>query len=239
MCSLCLLFQFPLGPSLCRGSLLRPGGRLSRLLRPGGRLSRLLRPGGHPSRLLRPGGRLSRLLRPGGRLACQSHLTSLLACQSLLTPQQFTQCHFTSLPPHPGGLLSYWPHMDLALCSLPRFHLRSTALLDCAVCEASRSRSLGGACPDHCIAPIDDSALPLCHLFSLLDSACLTSSCLSIKLQLDLTTLPLHYIHSEIMTKLDGQCIYASHDRTIWYWNKKWFLYSSHLCIKWNSLCSN
>ncbi len=91
--------------------------------------SRLLRPGGRLSRLLRPGGRLSRLLRPGGRLTCQSHLTSLL-----------------SLPPHPGGLLSHWPHMNLALRSLPRFHLRSTALLDCVcVCEASGSRSLGGA----------------------------------------------------------------------------------------------
>ncbi len=69
MLSLSLVFQFPLGPSLCCGSLLRPGGRLSRLLRPGGRLSRLLRPGGRLSRLLRPGGRLSRLLRPGGRLS--------------------------------------------------------------------------------------------------------------------------------------------------------------------------
>ncbi len=187
MLSLSLVFQFPLGPSLCRGFLLRPGGRLSRLLRPGGRLSRLLRPGGHLSRLLRPcerlsrllrpgghlslllrpGGRLSRLLRPGGRLTCQSHLTppltcqshltpsltcqshltSPLTCQSHLTPQQFTQCHFTSLlslPPCPGGLLSHLPHMDLALRSLSRFHLRSTALLDCAVCEASGSRSLGG-----------------------------------------------------------------------------------------------
>ncbi len=34
--------------------------------------------------------------------------------------------------------------MDLALRSLPRFHLRSTALLDYALCEASGSRSLGG-----------------------------------------------------------------------------------------------
>ncbi len=48
------LSRFPLGPSLCRGRLLRPGGRLSRLLRPGGRLSRLLRPGGRQSRLRRP-----------------------------------------------------------------------------------------------------------------------------------------------------------------------------------------
>ncbi len=137
--------------------LLRPGGRLSRLLRPGGRLSRLLRPGGRLSRLLRPGGRLSRLLRPGGRSTCQSHLTPPPTCQSHLTPpptcqshltsQRSTQCPLTSLrfcPPCPGGLLSHWPHMDLALRSLPRFHLRSTALLDYALCEASGSRPLGG-----------------------------------------------------------------------------------------------
>ncbi len=239
MLSLPLVSQFPLGPSLCHGSLLCPGGRLSRLLHPGGRLSRLLRPGWRlsrllrpgwrMSRLLRPGGRLSRLLCPGGRLTCQSHSTSpptcqshstspptcqshstspptcqshstspptcqshstspptcqshstspptcqshstspptcqscltspltlqnlkwrtqQLSCQSLVTPQCFTQCHFTSLlsrPPSPGGLLSHLPHMDLALRSLPRFHLHSTALLDCALCEASGSRSLGG-----------------------------------------------------------------------------------------------
>ncbi len=80
-------------------------------------------------------------------LTCQSHLTPPLTCQSHLTSQRSTQYPFTSLlsrPPCPGGLLSHWPHMDLALHSLPRFHLRSTALLDCAVCEASGSRSLGG-----------------------------------------------------------------------------------------------
>ncbi len=60
-----------------------------------------------------------------------------LTCQSLVTPQRSTQCPFTSL-------LSHLPHMDLALRSLPRFHLRSTALLDCASCDASGSRSLGG-----------------------------------------------------------------------------------------------
>ncbi len=229
--SLSLVSRFPLGSSLCRGSLLRPGGRLSRLLRPGGRLSRLFRPGGRLSRLLRPGGRLSRLLRPGGRLSrllrpvgrlsrllrpggrlsrllrpsgrlsrlltcqshltppptcqshltppptcqshltppptcqshltppptCQSHLTPPPTCQSHLTSQRSTQCHLTSqrstqcpfsslrfCPPCPGGLLSHWPHMDLALRSLPRFHLHSTALLDYALCEASGSRPLGG-----------------------------------------------------------------------------------------------
>ncbi len=59
------LSRFPLGPSLCRGSLPRPGGRLSRLLRPGGRLSRLLRPGWRLSRLLRRPARVtSRVRRP-------------------------------------------------------------------------------------------------------------------------------------------------------------------------------
>ncbi len=328
--SLSLVFQFPLGPSFCRGSQLRSGGRLSRLLRPGGHLSRLLRPGGRLSRLLRPGGRLSRLLHPGGRLTCQSHFTSPLTCQSHFTSPLTCQSPFTSpltcqnlkwrtqqlscqqsllsRPPHPGGLLSHLPHMDLAPHSLPRFHLRSTALLDCSMCEASGSRSLGGglchesgchsphllhhttaahhprtafpihhctnhtavtnhsfalivsphlhlihthththisstlpcthcevlfspvwhfqafslsvftctayttlavcclpfdpacrlisslpaACPDLCIAPVADSALPSLHLILSLNLACLTSSCLSIKLYLVLTTLPLH-----------------------------------------------
>ncbi len=45
----------------------------------------------------------------------------------------------------PGELRSRLPHMDLALRLLPRFHLRSsTALLDCSMCGASGSRSLGG-----------------------------------------------------------------------------------------------
>ncbi len=151
MLSLPLVSPFPLGPSLGQGSLLRPGGHL---LRCGGLLSRLLRPGGRLSRLLRPSGRLSRLLRPGGRLICQSHSTSPSTCQSHLTSQRSTQCPFTSQRstqcpftsllsrlPCPGGLLSHWPHMDLALHSLPRFH-RPPGL--CRVCEASGSRSLGG-----------------------------------------------------------------------------------------------
>ncbi len=53
--------------------------------------------------------------------------------------------------------------------------------------------SLSAACPDLCIAPVADSALPSLHLLLSLNLACLTSSCLSIKLHLDLTTLPLHY----------------------------------------------
>ncbi len=53
--------------------------------------------------------------------------------------------------------------------------------------------SLSAGCPDLCIAPVADSALPSLHLLLSMNLACLTSSCLSIKLQLDLTTLPLHY----------------------------------------------
>ncbi len=53
--------------------------------------------------------------------------------------------------------------------------------------------SLSAACPDLCIAPVADSALPSLHLLLSLNLACLTSSCLAIKLHLDLTTLPLHY----------------------------------------------
>ncbi len=94
--SLPLVSPFPLGPSLGQGSLLRPGGRLSRLPRPGGRLSRLLRPGGCLSRLLLPGGRLSRLLRPGGHLICQSPSTSPSTCQSPSTSPSTCQSPSTS-----------------------------------------------------------------------------------------------------------------------------------------------
>ncbi len=195
--------------------LLRPGGRLSRLLRPSGRLSRLLRPGGRLSRLLRPGGRLSRLLRPGGRSTCQSHLTPPLTCQSHLTPpltcqshltppltcqshltsQRSTQCPFTSLlsrPPCPGGLLSHWPHMDLALHFLPRFH-RPPGL--CRVCVKRLEAALWGggsvmnlvATHYNCTSPMDyishhahtHSRPPLhqshsCH-HSLINPDCLTT----------------------------------------------------------------
>ncbi len=69
-----------------------------------------------------------------GAPTCQSHLTPPPTCQSHLTPP-------LSRPPCPGGLLSHWPHMDLALHPLPRFHLRSTALLEYALCKASGSHS--------------------------------------------------------------------------------------------------
>ncbi len=174
--SLSLVFQFPLGPSCCQGSrLLRPGGRLSRLLRPGGRLSRLLRPGGHLSRLLRPGGRLSRLLRPGGRLSrllrpgghlsrllrpgghltCQSHLTPPLTCPSHLTPPLTCQSHLTP----PLTCQSHLTPFDPA-CRL--------------------ISSLSAACPDLCIAPVADSALPSLHLLLSLFGSNYTASSLQL-----------------------------------------------------------
>ncbi len=161
----CLVCSALVGACLSR--LLRPGGRLSCLLRPGGCLtcqshltspltcqSHLTSPLTCQSHLTSPLTCQSHLTSPltcqshlTSPLTCQSHLTSPLTLQSLVTPQRFTQCHFTSLlsrPPRPGGLLSHFPHMDLALRSLPRFYLRSTALLDCSMCEASGSRSFWG-----------------------------------------------------------------------------------------------
>ncbi len=99
MCSLCLLCLFPLGPSLCRGSLLRPGGCLSRLLR--------------------PGGRLTCQSRPSGRLTCQSPPTSPPTCQSPPTSPPTCQSHPTSadLPesPHVSADLTESPHVSADL----------------------------------------------------------------------------------------------------------------------------
>ncbi len=107
MLYLSLVSQFPLGPSLCRGSLLRPGGRL---LRPGGLLLCLLRRGDLLPCLLRRGGFLSRLFRPGGlrsRLLCPVGLQfrpgGLLS--RLLSPGGLQFCLF-----RPGGLLSRLLH---------------------------------------------------------------------------------------------------------------------------------
>ncbi len=88
----------------------------SHLLRPGVLRSHLLCPGGLLSRLLRPGGLRSRLLRPG---ELRSRLLRPGGLRSRLL--------------RPGGLWS------------TQFHLRSTALLDCSMCEASGSRSLWGS----------------------------------------------------------------------------------------------
>ncbi len=153
MLSLPLVSPFPLGPSLGQGSLLRPGRRLSRPLRPGGRLSRPLRPA------------LTYRSHSTSPPICQSHLTPPLTCQSHLTSQRSTQCPFTSLlsrPPCPGGLLSHWSHMDLALRPLPRFHLRSTALLEYALCKRLEAALRGGgsvmnlvAIHSNCTSPMD------------------------------------------------------------------------------------
>ncbi len=258
--SLSLVSRFPLGPSLCRGSLLRPGGRLSRLLRPGGRLSRLLRPGGRLSRLLRPGGRptcqshltpplicqshltppliyqshltpplicqshltpplicqshltpplicQSHLTPP---LICQSHLTSLLTCQSLVTPQQFTQCHFTSLlslPHRPGGLLSHWLLMDLALHSLFRFHLRSTTLLDDAVYVKRVEAAPWGGVLSRIWSPLTTLQLHITHGLHIPSCTALTHSrpplhqshsCHHSLISLDCFTTPVPHSHTHI-----------------------------------------
>ncbi len=101
-------------------------------------------------------------------------------CQSHLTSQRSTQCPFTSLrfcPPCPGGLLSHWPHMDLALRSLPRFHLRSTALLDCALCEVSGSCPLGGGgALSRIWLPLTTLQLHITHGLHLLSFTALTHS---------------------------------------------------------------
>ncbi len=155
--------------------LLRPGGRLSRLLRPGGRLSRLLRPGGRLSRLLRPGGRLSRLLRPGGPhvsvdlpesphvsvdLPESPHVSVDLpespppTCQSRLRrPARVASADLPESPhvPAVSSALPWWAPVSLAPHGPgppfpppvpPPLH-RPPGL--CRVCEASGSRSLGGA----------------------------------------------------------------------------------------------
>ncbi len=112
MLCLSLVSQFPLGPSLCHGSLLRrgslllcrgglllhyggllpcSGGLLLRLLWSGGLLPCS---GGLPLCLLWPGGLLPRLLRRGGLLSRQLHPGGLLLC--LLRPG--------GLPLHRGDL---------------------------------------------------------------------------------------------------------------------------------------
>ncbi len=62
--------------------------------------------------------------------------------------------------------------------------------------------SLSAACPDLCIAPVADSALPTWHLLLPLTLACLTLPCCSLKLHLDLnatdssryTTVKISYV---------------------------------------------
>ncbi len=112
--SLPLVSQFPLGPSLCHGFLIRPGGLLSRLLRTGGLRSRLCSTLGGSCLICSTLG--------GSCLVCSALGGSCLVCSALVG----------------SGLVCptwTWPSV-----SSPD----STALLDCSMCGASGSRSLGG-----------------------------------------------------------------------------------------------
>ncbi len=142
---------------------------------------------------------------PTSPLTCQSHPTSPLTCQNLVTPQQFTQCHFTSLlslPPRPGGLRSHWLHMDLALRSLPRFHLPPGW---CRVCEASGSRSLGGGALSRIWLPLTTLQLHITHGLHLPSCTALTHS-----------HPPLHQSHSchQSLIRLDCLTTPAPHSLT-------------------------
>ncbi len=206
MLYLSLVSQFPLGPSLCHESLLRPGGRLLHpggfllcllrrgdlllrrggfLFRPGGLRSRLLCPVGLQFRLLRPGGLLSRLLSPGGApvlpvppwwapvpsatpwwapvppvppwwapvssappwrapvLSAPPWWAPVSSAPPWWASVSSIPPWFSALPALPRFLVLALPHEPGPL-SLPKFHLRSTALLDCSKVGASGSRSLGG-----------------------------------------------------------------------------------------------
>ncbi len=106
-----------------------------------------------------------------------THISSTLPCthcEVLFSPVWHFQAVSLSVFP-------WTAYMTLTVCCLP---------FDPACRLIS---SLFAACPDLCIAPVADPALPSLHLLLSLNLACLTSSCLSIKLHLDLTTLPLHY----------------------------------------------
>ncbi len=91
--------------------------------------------------------------------------------------------------------LTFWafPLYSVSLC-LPGLPIRlwpfAACLLDPACLMMS---SLSAGCPDLCIVPVADSALPTWHLVMPLTLACLTLPCCSIKLHLNLTTLPLRY----------------------------------------------
>ncbi len=90
--------------------------------------------------------------------------------------------------------LTFWafPLYLVSLC-LPGLPIRlwpfAACLLDPACLVIS---SLSAACPDLCIVPVADSALPTWHLLLPLTLACLTLPCCSIKLHLNLTPLTPH-----------------------------------------------
>ncbi len=111
--------------------------------------------------------------------------------QSLINPDCFT----TPAPHSHTHISSTLPCTHHEVLFSPVWHFRAFPLsvFLCFDPACLLISSLSAACPDLCIAPVADSALPSLHLLLSMNLACLTSSCLSIKLQFDLTTLPLHY----------------------------------------------
>ncbi len=106
------------------------------------------------------------------------------------TYKQHTSLHSPrSLVLHRADILSVSP-----VSCFPGLPIRlwpfAACLLDPACLVIS---SLSAACPNLCIVPDVDSALPTWHLLLPLTLACLTLPCCSIKLHLNLTTLPLRY----------------------------------------------
>ncbi len=100
----------------------------------------------------------------------------------------------------PGGLWSRLPHMDLALRLLPRFQLRSTALLDCSM---SGSCSLGGSVtnPVHELMPthhiVSCTTLQL-HITQLSQSLICSNHTASLR-QACFISLRLHLSHCEVL----------------------------------------
>ncbi len=154
--------QFPLGPSLCHGSLLRPGGCLLRQLRTGGLLLCLLHRGGLLPCLLYTGGLLLCLLRRGGLLPCLLYTGGLLLCHGVFfapaAPPWWAPVPsvpswwalflsalpwYSALPALPRFLVSSLPHGP-GPPSLPRFHLRSKASLIVLCLERLEAPPWGG-----------------------------------------------------------------------------------------------
>ncbi len=117
------------------------------------------------------------------------------------TCTSFTHTHISSTLPctHCEVLFSpIWHFQAFSLSVFPWTAYRTLTVCCLPFDPACRLiSSLSAACPDLCIAPVADSALRSLHLLLSLNLACLTSSCLSIKLHLDLTTQPLHYSSSQ------------------------------------------
>ncbi len=128
----------------------------------------------------------------------QSHSChqSLICPDCLTTPAPHSHTHISSTLPckHCEVLFSPVWHFQAFSPSVFPWTAYTTLTVCCLPFDPACRliSSLSAACPDLCIAPVADSALPSSHLLLSLNLACLTSSCLSIKLHLDLTTLPLH-----------------------------------------------